>query len=146
MATGTSGDGSELDELKETVRQLTTRIELLSAQNSDLNGRLLKTKELFEAQNSDLNARLIKSQEHIQDLERKVQASRKESDKIPLPAWPAPQGFSRWRESVLAATVAASGDQQVAKKFVLDVDDPSVTDAALVTDRPEEMTSIDSKL
>ena len=86
MATGTSGDGSELDELKDTVRQLTTRIELLCAQNSDLNGRLLKTKELFEAQNSDLNARLIKSQEHIQDLERKVQACHKESDKITLPA------------------------------------------------------------
>ena len=47
---------------------------------------------------------------------------------------------------MLAATVAASGDQQVAKQFVSDVDDPSVTDAALVTDRPEEMTSIDSKL
>ena len=47
---------------------------------------------------------------------------------------------------MLAATVAASGDQQVAKKFVSEMDDPSVTDAALVTDRLEEMTSIDSKL
>ena len=40
MATGTSN--TELDELKEMVRQMGNRIEFLSAQNSDLNSRLLK--------------------------------------------------------------------------------------------------------
>ena len=125
---------------------LTGRIEVLSAQNSDLNSSLLKSHQHHDALSADLNARLVKAQEHIQDLERKVQAGRKESDKITIQAWPTAQGFPRWREPVLAATVAASGDQQVAKKFVSEMDDPSVTDAALVTDRLEEMTSIDSKL
>ena len=50
MATGTNE--TELDELKETVRQMGNRIEILSAQNSDLNSRLLKAKETFDTQTS----------------------------------------------------------------------------------------------
>ena len=50
MATGTSN--TELDELKEMVRQMGNRIEFLSAQNSDLNSRLLKAKETFDTQTS----------------------------------------------------------------------------------------------
>ena len=145
MATGTSND-TELEELKELVRQMGNRIDILSAANTDLNSRMQKAKETFDAQTADLNARLLKSFERIQELERKNQSIGKESDKITLPAWPAPQGFSRWRESVLAVTVAASADKLVAVKFVSEVDDPHMGLAALLTKRSDEMTSIDSKL
>ena len=93
-----------------------------------------------------MNARLVKSQERIQELERKIQSFGKGSDKITPPAWPTPQGFARWRESVLAVTVAASADKSVAVKFVGEVDDPHMDLAALLTKRSEEFTSIDSKL
>ena len=106
MATGTSN--AEIDDLKELVRQLSNRADVLSAQNSDLNSRLVKAKEQFEAHNADLNARLMKSQEQIRDLERKAQSLGKESDKITLTAWPSTQGFARWRESALAIIVAAT--------------------------------------
>ena len=106
MATGTSN--TEIDDLKEMVRVLTNRVDILSAANTDLNTKLVKAKEVLEAQTADLNARLVKSQEQVRDMERSIFASRKESDKITLPAWPTTQGFARWRESVLAVTVAAS--------------------------------------
>ena len=61
MATGTDGD--ELEDLKEKVRMLTGRIEVLSAQNSDLNSRLLKSHQHHDALSADLNARLVKAQE-----------------------------------------------------------------------------------
>ena len=145
MATGTSND-TGLEELKEMVRQMGNRIDILSAANTDLSSKMQKAKETFDAQTADLNARLLKSFERIQELERKNQSIGKESDKITLPAWPAPQGFSRWRESVLAVTVAASADKLVAVKFVGEVDDPHMGLAALLTKRSDEMTSIDSKL
>ena len=63
MATGTNS--TEIDELKEMVRQLTNRVDILSASNTDLNTKLVKAKELFDAQNADLNARLVKSQEQV---------------------------------------------------------------------------------
>ena len=107
---------------------------------------MVKAKDLFEAQTADLNARLVKSQEQVRDMERSIFASRKESDKITLPAWPTTQGFARWRESVLAITVATSGDKAVAAKFVSEVDNPNIELAAFVTNRPDEMISIDSKL
>ena len=144
MATGTNS--TEIDELKELVRQLTNRVDILSASNTDLNTKLVKAKELFDAQNADLNARLVKSQEQVRDMERAIFASRKESDKITLPVWPTTQGFARWRESVLAITVAASGDKAAAAKFVSEVDNPNIELAAFVTNRPDEMISIDSKL
>ena len=106
MATGTSN--TELDDLKKLVRQLSNRVDVLSAQNSDLHSRLVEVKEHFEAQNADLNARLMKSQEQIKDLERKALSAVKESDKITLTAWPSTQGFARWRESALAIIVAAT--------------------------------------
>ena len=106
MATGTSN--AEIDDLKELVRQLSNRADVLSAQNLDLNSRLVKAKEQFEAHNADLNARLMKSQEQIKDLERKALSAVKESDKITLTAWPSTQGFARWRESALAIIVAAT--------------------------------------
>ena len=144
MATGTNS--TEIDELKELVRQLTNRVDILSASNTDLNTKLVKAKELFDAQAADLNARLVKSQEQVRDMERAIFASRKESDKITLPVWPTTQGFARWRESVLAITVAASGDKAAAAKFVSEVDNPNIELAAFVTNRPDEMISIDSKL
>ena len=143
MATGTNS--TEIDELKEMVRQLTNRVDILSASNTDLNTKLVKAKELFDAQAADLNARLVKSQEQVRDMERAIFASRKESDKITLPVWPTTQGFARWRESVLAITVAASGDKAAAAKFVSEVDNPNIELAAFVTNRPDEMISIDSK-
>ena len=79
-------------------------------------------------------------------MERTIFASRKESDKITLPVWPTTQGFARWRESVLAITVATSGDKAVAAKFVSEVDNPNIELAVFVTNRPDEMISIDSKL
>ena len=115
MATGTNS--TEIDELKEMVRQLTNRVDILSASNTDLNTKLVKAKELFDAQAADLNARLVKAQEQVRDMERAIFASRKESDKITLPVWPTTQGFARWRESVLAITVAASGDKAAAARI-----------------------------
>ena len=107
MARGTSN--TELDDLKELVRQLSNRVDVLYAQNQcDLISRLVKAKEQFEAHNADLNARLMKSQEQIKDLERKALSAVKESDKITLTAWPSTQGFARWRESALAIIVAAT--------------------------------------
>ena len=72
---GTTGtNDTELDELKEMVRQMGNRIDILSAANTDLSLKLQKAKETFDAQTADLNARLLKSFERIQELERKNQS------------------------------------------------------------------------
>ena len=66
MATGTSND-TELEELKEMVRQMGNRTDILSAANTDLSSKMQKAKETFDAQTADLNARLLKSFERIQE-------------------------------------------------------------------------------
>ena len=105
MARGTSN--TELDDLKELVRQLSNRVDVLYAQNQcDLISRLVKAKEQFEAQNADINARLMKSE--IRDWERKAQSAGTESDKITFTVWLSTPGFARWRESAVAIIVAAS--------------------------------------
>ena len=70
MATGTSN--TEMDDLKEMVRALTNRVDILSASNTDLNTKLVKAKELTDAQAADLNTRLMKSLEQNADLNKRL--------------------------------------------------------------------------
>ena len=72
MAAGTSGDVSELNELKETVRQSPGRIEILSAQNSDLNSRLIRSLERFQ----ELARKFL--------TQSSVVSHAKEAEKIPI--------------------------------------------------------------
>ena len=70
MATGTNE--TELDELKETVRQMGNRIEILSAQNSDLNSRLVRSLERFQ----ELARKFL--------TQSSVVSHAKEAEKIPI--------------------------------------------------------------
>ena len=74
MATGTSN--TEMDDLKEMVRALTNRVDILSAANTDLNTKLVKAKEFTDAQAADLNARLMKSLEQNADLNKRLTENR----------------------------------------------------------------------
>ena len=157
MATGTSN--TEMDDLKEMVRALTNRVDILSAANTDLNTKLVKAKEFTDAQAADLNARLMKSLEQNADLnnrltetEDKLKAQSlpsthsKEAERIPIKNLPKHNEFERWRMSVHAAVVAASSDQEKAVHFVAEVDDSTIDNAALLYTRPKEMSGLDAKL
>ena len=121
MATGTSN--TEMDDLKEMVRALTNRVDILSAANTDLNTKLVKAKEFTDAQAADLNARLMKSLEQNADLNQRLTETEdklnaqslpsthsKEAERIPIKNLPKHNEFERWRMSVHAAVVAASSD------------------------------------
>jgi len=70
----------------------------------------------------------------------------READRIMITPLPTHMEYSQWRFGLTANLMSACPHPHLIEKFINEISDPNVSDAALVANRPPQLASIDAKL